>query len=71
MLSLHSVSIKLGTALGLIVIGYLVDIWGFENAWYLSATLFLINLFIYLIVRNRMMVVPEKKEILVTEAMSN
>ena len=63
-LSFHSLAIKLGTALGLICMGYLSDVIGLQNAWYISAIIFFSNLFLYMIVHSWMLRVPSKRVVL-------
>jgi len=63
-ISLHSLSIKLGASLGLISIGFLSDYWGLQQAWHLAAGIFFLNLFLYIIIHTWMLKIPKKREIL-------
>ena len=65
-LSLHSLMIKLGTSLGLASIGLISQEIGIQNAWYLSAFLFMLNFILYKIIKFLMLENPAKKEILYT-----
>ncbi len=63
-LSLNSLGIKLGTSVGLIVIGYISEVMSLEIAWYFSSSLFLVNMFLFISVRYWMLKIPQKKAIL-------
>ena len=53
-LSLHSLSMKLGTSLGLLFIGYMSDKFGQTDAWLLSCAILFLNLFLYISVQSWM-----------------
>lgn len=63
-LSLHSLSIKSGTSLGILAIGYLNDLIGIQKSWFVATGIFFLNCSIYFIVKYHMKQIPHKKLIL-------